>query len=188
MNIPGLLIEYLMTGCMAVLLWYSSLEKVAGTWENSDILGNQVVGALVIIPLVYVIGSIIDFIGTLSLIYPKRIIRNGVRNWWRDAGRPLPDIDDEKLITTYLLSTNHALGKEFEERSSRDRIARGAAFVLIVSAAIEVYLNNITQSSIYFLIALLLFAVWYRAEKSSFRFKLQAWYLSTEKGCSEISP
>lgn len=188
MNIPGLLIEYLMTGCVALFLWYPSLEKSLGPWGDVDLLQTKVVGSLVVIPLVYVVGAVLDSLGSFLLFYPKREIRARVREKWNQSGRPLPAKEKERLITVYLLATQEVLGKEFEARSSRDRIARGAALVLATTSALAFAAEEYIYSLGYYVAALTLFTIWYRAEKASYSYKLQAWYLSAEKGQADIAP
>ena len=130
MNLPGLLVEYLINGCVA-LIWLLKLSEGKINLELDEPI------ILILIPIVYVIGMFIDVIAW-ALTYPmKNVIRkralNGVAKEMKTEGKEF-NIDeyrsfwDEKALIEMKYPT---LASDLKSRSSRDRIARGTMINLI---------------------------------------------------------
>lgn len=124
MNLPGLLIEYLFNGALA-LGW---LFPFVSTYLDAipDILLPFLVVA------VYVIGMVIDVVAWLLSRPVKPWIRKPVHQKYTGSK------DTEAVSGTFRQAkiTLHApeLAKELAMRSSRDRIARGAIVNAILAA------------------------------------------------------
>lgn len=165
MALPGLLIEYLVSGVLA-FAWllpmiHDDLDKI-----DQDYLP-------IFLVLLYVVGMAIDFLAWLVTRWPKRRIRLHIYRTVRG-----PDAGIEASGTARGAKINlHApeLAKELAMRSSRDRIARGAfvnacfaaAFVLPWWAGL--------------LVVLFTFGMWVGFEQLSYAFELCAERLVDEK-------
>ena len=130
MNLPGLLIEYLINGSIAII-WLTLLVDVSAF---TSIVENQ---ALLLVPIVYVLGMFIDFIAW--------IVTKPFKEWIRS--KALDEIAAHKMKegeefdkSSYEFFWNEKmeieknypdLNKELTSRSSRDRIARGVMINLI---------------------------------------------------------
>ncbi len=130
MNLPGLLVEYLINGSIA-LVWLLKIDKLQLVF--AEIQDNQIL----IIPIAYVLGMFIDFLAAL-LVHPfKKLIR---RSSEKTVGkeikskRPTLNINDYKTFWDEKVAIEKHfpdLNKEIMSRSSRDRIARGTMLNLI---------------------------------------------------------
>ena len=69
MNLPGLLVEYLINGCMA-MIWLLSFET---TGILSDLTDTE---KFLLIPIAYVLGMFIDFIAYFLTQPFKTFIRD----------------------------------------------------------------------------------------------------------------
>jgi hypothetical protein len=126
MALPGLLIEYFVSGAMA-LLWLM-LTK----WEPQiSALGAKLP---ILVLVLYVTGMAIDMIAFFVTRAPKRWLRKKVFRIYR----PNEDADRGSGTERQARIALHApeLGKELAMRSSRDRIARG----LIVNSLFALFL------------------------------------------------
>jgi hypothetical protein len=115
--LPGLLIEYLVSGVLA-FLWVRRL--LPPDWV--DKLGPEDLPILLV--LLYVAGMTVDFAAWLVTRLPKRRVRLRILRKHRG-----PNANPEASGTARSAKiTLHApdLAKELAMRSSRDRIARGA--------------------------------------------------------------
>lgn len=129
MNLPGLLIEYLINGSLA-LLWIGRLFLMV----NPEILaftGNEIL----FLPMIYVIGMFIDYIAWFVTKPFKKMIRadalSVVHKEINDDSFQKKDFElfwQEKLEIEKQFPE---LNKELSSRSSRDRIARGTMLNLI---------------------------------------------------------
>jgi len=191
MKIPGLLIEYLFTGSLVFL---ACLLIVPADY-CSELLPTQIsdkaLGPLLITPVIYLAGAMLDSFGSLILRIPKKRIRENARKEWSNIlpdNYKLPDESKSRMLAVYLLLTNETIGKEFESRSSRDRIARGAFFVSLLSIIPSLYWDKIIAAIVLVVLSIALFALWWKEERSSYLFKLRAWYLSSEEELIKNGP
>lgn len=125
MALPGLLIEYLVSGAMA-LLWLT-LTK----WEPQiSALGAKLP---ILVLALYVVGMAIDMVAFFVTRAPKHWLRKKVFRIYR----PNEDADRGSATERQARIALHApeLGRELAMRSSRDRIARG----LIVNSACALF-------------------------------------------------
>ena len=125
MSLPGLLIEYLINGCIA-LIWISSFNIAGSISDLSD------AEKFLIIPIAYVLGMFIDFIAWFITKPIKRLIRKDafkvIQNSVGLDNVVYNDFWNEKVE---IEKSYPDLNKELKSRSSRDRIARGTIINLI---------------------------------------------------------
>ena len=130
MNLPGLLVEYLINGCIA-MIWLSTFNL------SENIFNLTEVEKLLLIPIAYVLGMFIDFIAWFVTKPFKKLIRNDAL---KVVSRELIKKDTAFDISKYKLfweekvrieMTYSELNKELGSRSSRDRIARGTILNLV---------------------------------------------------------
>ena len=169
MQFAAAFLEYLVTGCGG-LLWVIPL------FNNAPLeLGKlEKVEVALLFPLVYVLGMMIDFVSVKLVSRFKNRIR-------RDLGAPKHDIPSTAFIAWH----SAELSREFQVRSSRDRIARGATLNMLLLALVAL-LRPSTPAVLHlsfgrplavlvFLgVAALCFAIWWRCEYLSSNFKRQA--------------
>jgi len=157
--IPGLLVEYLITGVCA-LLWVMPLTGV-----NAESLG---INPLYLAPGVYVLGMLVDFVAMVSVTKIKYRIRNKAQ-----IRRGISEIhasgdNSKRKVKIELYAPD--LAQEAERRSSRDRIARGtsvnAILIAIFSEAIPIYVSIFTSVTA--------LAMWAYFEYSSYTYVLDA--------------
>lgn len=130
MNLPGLLVEYLISGGLA-LLWLVPMlmDDWATNWATK--LGPAAAGTLLVV-LAYVVGMTVDFLAYWLVKPIKPLV-------WRLAlenqGKPGDSFQSFSMGRQVRLAL-HApeLWKEVRLRSSRDRIARGAVVNALLAA------------------------------------------------------
>jgi len=187
MNIPALLIEYLITGGFACL-WILPL-----VWEViPESVINKPFIALFGIPFLYVIGLMLDMIS--SFIANKAGWKKKIRESEQTVFTEIyGEVKNEIFATQIIRYKSPELANEFEKRSSRDRIARGAVINFLL-ASIIIPLSSLKSTSvntavlyffIVFSICLICFQIWKVCERRSYRFKLRSMYiLDDEKNSS----
>ena len=123
MALPGLLIEYLVCGAIALAwLWpllQASLPKIDPTLLPVALL------------LLYVLGMAVDFLAFFLTLLPKRWIRSRVAR--RYLGTALGNQKSGTLRQAKIALYAPELAKELATRSSRDRIARGSLLNAILA-------------------------------------------------------
>ena len=167
MTLPGLLIEYLISGTIA-LIWLVPL------------LASFNIHAMESIPLplmavaLYIVGMTIDFLAYWMVRPLKGVLR---RKAWRKYGEggeaPNSSVDREIQFSLYAPE----LAKEVAMRSSRDRIARGAVANAAIAFLIEHVLNTYPPTLgivAWIVIILLLLAMWSVFQSLSFRYEIRA--------------
>jgi len=191
MSLPGLFIEYLVVGSLA-LLW--AFPLAAPDLPFSD-FSSLMIAALA--PTIYVLGMFIDILAFALVTYfprPYDSYKDRVRQMveeseragrkgkvqaagkvlWggfsdRDASKASLERHQEQMVKIWLLSRHSEIGKQIEMRSSRDRIARSS----IINLAL-IFLVHLNSSPFYALASLTLaaFAVpmWVFYESSSQKF------------------
>lgn len=181
MALPGLLVEYLVVGSMA-LLWALPLAGI-------DLSGQIPFGsAAALAPAIYVLGMFVDFAAFVLLTrFPLEIysIKQAIRvianheldnESQKDSKCRVGDRRNSKALIKLGLQ-NMELLKEVKERSSRDRIARGALVNILILWLISFWVSTpqlITLSDIQWAaLSLFAFVVWVFLERHSYRFEVQ---------------
>jgi hypothetical protein len=180
LTIPGLLIEYLVVGCSA-LLWLTPLVDTSGELVRK----LSVETAVLLFPMVYVLGMLIDYVGYLLVSRPERW---NLKRWARRGVLEKADIapylsrlpkDGEGRANRahiFLAQDYPALLQELGHRSSRDRIARCSIINFSLLAAVLAYdakgdaLHVVLAS----LAAVIAFLAWSRYESQTHAFELRA--------------
>ena len=165
MTLPGLLVEYLVNGAIA-LLWLHPL--LAPYLQNVD-------GAL--IPLLaialYIVGMVIDVVAWATTRPIKHWIRRSVHPKYSTSGNPESASSTMRQAKIILHAPD--LAKELAMRSSRDRIARGA----IVNALLAAILVLPWWIGLPLVIASIV--MWGMFEKLSYMFELCAEKIVADK-------
>jgi len=182
--LPGLLIEYLVVGSMA-LLWLLPLLSI--NFENGIPLGK----AAALGPSIYVLGMFVDamaFILFSKLPTKKYSLKKLVRFFVKKK----PDIKNVQPIIfkdssgrssrgkIWLYLYEPALIREVQDRSSRDRVARGAVVNILLMWG-ESLLNRTNNDLIFnsfnnyhwSLLFLFSFLTWGFLESNSYAFELR---------------
>jgi len=154
-SLPGLLIEYFINGVIALIWIAFAFFPEAVHVDNTT--------ALILIPVVYVLGMFIDVIAYLVTLYPKRRIRKTIE---KERNFSTGEQADIKLR---IAATYPHLSKELANRSSRDRICRG---MLINSLGI----TALPQVQVGFGIGLVIvsFLMWIIFERQSHNYFISA--------------
>lgn len=185
MPLPGLLIEYLVVGSMA-LLWILPLLGI-------DVSGQIELGsAAALAPTIYILGMFVDFIA-FALLSQLPTKKYSIKHMIRLAVNRRLDLDKNNNCDStnvfyengnrnsaahiWLSLENSHLFNEVKERSSRDRIARGAFINILIlwllsATAHSTVLIDLTNlqwlaASIFSLL------VWITLELNSYRFELR---------------
>ncbi len=204
MILPGLVIEYLITGATAFLwMWFLLHLLPMGLRPNMlDTLDSAKLTLMV--PFAYVVGMIIDFASRLvtnalewllvqRALWPlRRMISAALPDQYQNLKRAFEPRkrDSAPLSQQQVLIASGELGKQLEMRSSRDRVARGAflnaligtAFVTSYYAAnrgTQIYSKYILMGGL--VLASLLFAMWYRFDHLTHRYRRKAGEAIQEK-------
>lgn len=168
MQVAASLVEYFVTGCGAIL-WLVPLlvaQPISfGRFETG--------AAVVLIPLLYAFGMAIDFASNKLL---SGLIKQIHAN---DKSKMLPrDLSE----TAFINFRSSRLGQALELRSTRDRIARGFLFNLVVTAVV-IQFRDVSSLWPYGRLALSIalvamvvvtFGAWWRFERLTFQFKKHA--------------
>jgi len=130
MNVQGLLIEYLITGAFTIL-WVGCVIALSGRYDFDQLNAAHVT---LLVPLAYVIGTFVDFIGRAitRLVDKKRGHRgkHGTEKYYVEVEfcfRP-PLIRREAIRVAgkeEMFVRAPEAAKQYELRKARDRVARG---------------------------------------------------------------
>lgn len=196
MSFPGLLIEYLITGATAFLwMWFLLHHAIVPAELRLDMIDSAKL--TLIVPFAYVLGMIIDFVSKLvtealkwllvkrALLPLRRIISTTLPDRYKNLKRAieLRKRDSAPLSQQQVLLAAGELGKQLEMRSSRDRVARGAFLnTLIGTAVVTSYYAAQPQTEFFsksvlaggLVLASLLFAMWYRFDRLTDRYRRKA--------------
>jgi hypothetical protein len=171
MALPGLLIEYLVSGALAFAwllpLLQNKIPKVDGSYLPVFLL------------LLYVLGMVVDFIAWWVTRLPKQWVRSWVYRRYRGIASPDSESGTKRAVKIGFYAPE--LAKELAMRSSRDRIARGAIINAFFSA---VFILPWWAGA-----ALVAFSiiVWASFERLSYGFELCAEQAVEEKLAHELS-
>ncbi len=194
MSLPGLLIEYLITGATAFLwLWfllpYPQLDAPAKVGLEG--IDAKTLGLMV--PLAYVLGMIIDFVSNLVtrglrfLVVEHTLwpLRKRIAAALPKIQRYLepPERKRAPLSQHEIMLASAELGKQLEMRSSRDRVARGAFLNAVIGTiVVTTYCGanpecHVSTRAILFGgcgMSLVLFAMWHRFDWLTDKYKRKA--------------
>lgn len=192
MQLPGMLIEYLITGSCA-LIWM---------WVISKVLGKAVPSVsdarlILLIPAIYVVGMIIDYVAHALVDFivnsadelgrKAKLLKTSTSSGQSESQeieeQDKPELGSESVSRAYVFLQSPELTKQYEMRSSRDRVARGAflnAILLTISLTIfcpcsNPYLPLQITLPAGLILSGLCFAMWYRFERLTSRFKRSAY-------------
>src|SRR5580765_3141807 len=116
MALPGLLIEYLINGTIALIWIFPFIPHELKELKDLN--------SLLVIPVAYVLGMYVDILSFILTSYPKVILRKFIRRRYKsETGHYIPGT--VKRAEVEIMNTHPDLSKELVTRSSRDRIARG---------------------------------------------------------------
>lgn len=200
MNIPGLLIEYIISGIVAFVWIIMLLFNIPSC--RSMMTDYSGIITLLAIPSAYIIGMIIDMLAFTLVrkqkekIKQKEIGRTEAQNIYSSID--IKELEQymtkrhltDKLIISLNMKDMGSLADEIKWRSSRDRIARGFivnSFLIGVMTTIticvqynSIHLENVLW--IWYVIGILMSVItswafsriWRQFEKLSFRFQILA--------------
>lgn len=132
MTLPGLLIEYLITGAIALIWVGFGLKLDMSLFDYSRLI--------VVLPVIYVLGMAIDIVAYGLTYWPKKWLREKIE---RKHGVKV-DKHTAMKLKVIVAREYKDLNTEFSMRSSRDRIARGMiinSIGLLIVARNEPYLG-----------------------------------------------
>jgi hypothetical protein len=192
MQIASIFIEYFVTGTsLYVGLLISKKFSLVSFPEELILDQNKILMAVALIPAFLIFGIIIDFVARKLVWKSKKLIK-----WIKETPKKMikkennteePTRKPKKNIRILTLAEifyhSPELGKQYEIRSTRDRIARGA-FTNIVIILLLIVIHLVYNSdqlllhflgiSILLLFATLFYLVWERCERLSRGFKYKA--------------
>lgn len=137
MQFAAVLVEYLVTGSGAVI-WMGIALGVS----LRSVLTLEPAQVALLVPVVYLAGMLADAVAALLLYYPGRRAKGHPLPW---QNRPvlIPDLQPRSAWSAFVLLHSPELGREFQFRASRDRIARGALLnALLILVAMIVWPAN----------------------------------------------
>lgn len=172
MNAAISFVEYLFTGTFAIL-WLLLILPEELIRDLSQ--GDGALLALVMIPILYALGMLIDFLSGSTLDWAKALIRESVRAKYQARFHW-----SSKVAAIYAVAPE--LGVEYSTRSTRDRIARGLFANLIVLAVVVAFtprgeylpFSPCATSVVVFFLAGLALGAWWRFERLSTEFKYKS--------------
>jgi len=161
MSLPGLLIEYLVSGSLALVWLYQYLPL-----QVSEL---QAWHAPLIGVLLYVVGMAVDLVAFVALRAPKFRVRAYVAGKIGVSQSSARASGTARLV--FIQKTSPTIAAELAARSSRDRIARGT----FVNAAIATIVG-VPQLPRVVLLAVTLVALilWLFSEATSHLYELRA--------------
>lgn len=192
MNIPGLLIEYIITGAISFIWIFLLLFNLTSLFDIFK--DNSAILTIMLIPFAYLIGMVIDII-----VYPlvRKLKRKIKTSEIENLKQIYPDLDNkmelekiidvehftDKLIIDLHLNDKKNVVDEINWRSSRDRIARGMILnSLLIGLAItfSCQITNVSSHWLYsimgiissLVVTLFFVIIWKRFEKLSLRFQV----------------
>lgn len=170
MSIPGLFVEYLINGAVALLWLYPLLKDYLLTDIPPSYLPLYAIG-------LYVVGMVIDVIAWLVTMPIKRFIREyTVRVRIPKSHSFVPVTSNSSSMRQIKLALYASdVAKENTMRSSRDRIARGAIINSIMATIFILPLN------VGLIVVLISLAMWMLFEGQSYSYEIIAEHLIDEK-------
>ncbi|WP_306261341.1 hypothetical protein [Pararhizobium sp. IMCC21322] len=205
-SLPGLLIEYLITGSgLLMVFWFAGALEIMPMPDGLRPLQISVVTAGFLLPNIYLAGMLVDFVSKISTDVLAKLLddywhpkcatklRDGLPAYLRWLLPRGPKKYDTKIDTAELFERSERLSEQFEMRSSRDRIARGAflnSTILTILIGSAVFTSEkIAFSHLVGAIVLttLVFLMWRRFKRLSSRWKHEAFKaIVADKGQSAL--
>ena len=195
MQIASIFIEYFVTGTsLYVGLLISKKFGLVSFPEELTLDQNKILMAVALIPAFLIFGIMIDFIAR-KLVWKckkliKRIKETPKKTIKKENDKKEPTKKRKKtkrnkriLPLAEIFYHSPELGKQYEIRSTRDRIARGAftnIMIILLLTVIHLFYNSnqfllhFLGISILILFAILFYLVWERCERLSRGFKSKA--------------
>lgn len=188
MQLPGMLIEYLITGACAIPWLYLLVLISTGKPLRLPLEFKLDAGLVaLLVPIIYVVGMIIDF---LALVLVKRIQDYLINPPLKLIAARIPWIQQyidptqpssSRVSDAKLLLRSPEVGKELVLRSSRDRVARGAFMNSLIATGVALayvaHFKPFSEAYVWgvgvFAISLC-YATWHRFEKHTLWFKVNA--------------
>lgn len=161
MALPGLLIEYLIAGGLA-LPWLLPLLASLG-------FNVQLAFIPLMAVLLYAVGMLLDFCAYVLLLPSKRWLRRRIAARMGKLARPVSAPTATRQVKILLYAPD--LAKEVNMRSSRDRIARSTMLNCLLAA---IAWRRVVPWQIGAVVAVLCLAMWIFFERSSYSFELRA--------------
>jgi hypothetical protein len=167
MNLRGILVEYFITGGFA-LLWIFIILKNTGIYSELKELDNKIILGVFVISSIYMIGIVVDFIG--------KKFTEGIRHILVKGFNCKKIEKDAKFSVAEVYFKSNELGKQYEMRSSRDRIARGSIInIFILTIIVLISLPDESKYYLYVLfVGISLFSlsilIWIRFQQRSIQF------------------
>lgn len=185
MQIPGLLVEYLINGAVA-LTWLLPLMASLGLAPDANKISTEII--LLLVPGLYVLGMIIDTAAEFFIKSRKNRIKEIVYK------EHISNKDLKKMVRTYLnpklILYAPELAKAVQIRSSIDRIAR-STFLNVVLLTLVVTFKSLQMTNGLLIPSLLLVTggmlsvfclkMWSRFQHASYAFKISAFRVLEEK-------
>jgi hypothetical protein len=195
MSLAGMLVEYLITGCSA-LIWIWLILLLPGADLPAGVNARELEAHQVafFVPILYVLGLFIDYLAKGLTDFLDERVRQQL---WRSAARRLSKFtqEDSRLgkwlagPKSYDGSIEYAdiffhapdLGKQLELRSTRDRVARGALMnTLLIGATLAWYSNETGYAPLSLVIIATLvgcwiwFMIWLRLHRLTDKYHMHA--------------
>jgi hypothetical protein len=170
MQLPGLLVEYLVNGsCALIWIWILFLIPGIDLPVEMDVAKMDGARLALFLPILYILGMTVDF---LSLITVRPFAVKYLRK-----GRDNPIASPAKILLHSV-----ELGKEYIVRSSRDRIARGMFINSVITTIVLTifYLYTPTPRAVLVVLPVglafsaLCFGMWYRHERITYKYQKAA--------------
>lgn len=158
-QLPGLLIEYLVNGSIALVWFHPLLDKLPSQLPPAAL-------PAILIAALYVVGMAVDVTAWAATRPFKPWVRKQVHKKCRGTSDPSSASETKRLAKMILHAPE--LSREFSLRSSRDRIARGT----IVNSVMVAMLVQPWWFGV--LAAVGSIVVWVMFEKLSYMFELCA--------------
>jgi hypothetical protein len=180
MAIPGLLIEYLISG-MLTLIWLYPLVITYLSEDTTRFLAHSSYLPLFVACL-YVIGMIIDYIAWLITKPFKNRIRRQLEKRYTLELRPSPGQSHIRKAKFAMYAPE--IAKESAMRASRDRIARG---IIVNSIIATIVYSSLPGAKLHFALPIGVISIimssliWGAFEKVSYGFELRAEQAIDEK-------
>ncbi|MDL1893497.1 hypothetical protein FBQ87_11515 [Sphingobacteriales bacterium CHB3] len=159
MAIPGLFVEYLVNGAVALVWAYPLLLSAGITKIENPLLPLYALG-------LYVLGMMIDFVAWIVTRPVKRFLRRRIAQSYKADVDQQPGSSTGRQVKFSIYAPE--LARENAMRSSRDRIARGSFINAILATIIVLPLTIGIPISIF------TFAMWWGFESVSYKFELKA--------------
>lgn len=185
MQLPGLLVEYLVIGsCALIWIWILCLFPGLHLPDPVDFAKLDGARIALMIPMLYVVGMIVDFV---ALITVQPLTFKYLRN--REPG------ESSVALTAKILLNSVELNREYVLRSSRDRIARGTFINSVIGTIVlTIYLQTEAPGAVVIALPIglafsgLCFGMWYRHERTTYNYQKAASDALKEKLDREVAP